>query len=173
MILSVSTLICLYLLNSNSINEKKSESKMKGKQFNFFKNIKSKRKLEIKSLSRRKLSNDDESSFDASEEFCSSASDELNQYYITGDSSKLDIDDEPIKCTVNDKNFMENLSVMARDYLFDETEKDDSENSKINEFTTFDSERSTLLNAFFIISLSGVLYYIICLINACCNCCCC
>lgn len=171
--LSVSTLICLCLLNSNSINEKKSEAKMKGKQFNFFKNIKSKRKLEIKSLSRRKLSNDDESSFDASEEFCSNASDELNQYYISGDSSKLDIDDEPIKCTVNDKNFMENLSVMARDYLFDETEKDDSENSKINEFTTFDSERSTLLNAFFIISLSGVLYYIICLINACCNCCCC
>ena len=81
MILSVSTLICLYLPNTNSINEKKSKAKMKGKQFNFFKNIKSKRKLEIKSLSRRKLSNDDESSFDASEEFCSSASDELNQYY--------------------------------------------------------------------------------------------
>ncbi len=28
MILSVSTLICLYLINSNSINEKKSEAKM-------------------------------------------------------------------------------------------------------------------------------------------------
>ncbi len=78
----------LLIFNSNHINQQKAQIKLSKEQDNFFKSF----------ISKRQLSETD----DKVGEVCSRGSEELNDYYNTGDPSKIDLDNGPIKC--EDKN---------------------------------------------------------------------
>ena len=81
------------ILNSNHVNNQRKEAHLN----------KEKNELFTKIIKGRMLSSQENS---ATEEICSRASDDLNEYYKTGDLSKIDLDDDAIECEDKDKSYM-------------------------------------------------------------------
>ena len=79
-------------------------------------------------LNLRKLSNENPKT----EEVCSRASDDLNDYYKTGDLSKIDIDDDEIECEDKDKSYFKALLSIVRTALDDTEENSNSVDPESN-----------------------------------------
>ena len=161
-------LISLFMLKSKNLNANKLEFKLKRAKNSFFRKKIPKgelEKLEALPFLGRILSNEDENLYDGSKEFCLSASNKLNQYYITGDSSELDIDNSPINYNNESKNYISSLVSNARDYLF--------KSGDYNEFSRLDLGLSNSIIPSYIVPLISILWYFICYANACRTCCCC
>ena len=59
------------------------------------------------------------------EEVCSRASDDLKEYYQTGDPSKIDLDNEAIECKDKDKSYMKALIDLVKSYVGDDDDGND------------------------------------------------
>ena len=130
-IFHVYALVPLFTLNSNTENGKTFQLKLNKEKLGFFQIINNKRNLEEKIQPNDVLSNDN------SEKFCSGASKKLKQYYITGDSSKLGIDNDPINPPDRD-NFIGHKLADVSNYLFGSYDQYNSEEDNENtEYLTF------------------------------------
>ena len=119
-------LASLMILNSNKVNNQRASVKLaKEKEQSFYK-IAKLRKLE-----------DNENT----KEICARASDDLNNYYKTGDLSKIDLDNDPIKCEDADKGYMKALIDLVREYAEDDDENDDPNETLRNLGGDLDTEK--------------------------------
>ena len=115
-------LASLMIWNSNHVNNQKELFKLNAHTDEIFSSIIRTRKLE-----------DNENT----KEVCSRASDDLNEYYKTGDLSKIDLDDKPIECEDEDKSYMQTLIDLVKGLTGDEPDspisnQDSNENEGTN-----------------------------------------
>ena len=162
---------CILMLNSNYINKKRDLIKLDKEREVLFNNL----------IQQRQLSEDTSSSTD---EICSRASKDLNEYYETADLSKIDLDEGPIKAEDKDEGYMKALIKIVRSFADegDEEEDDegeddsdsDSSSSKISKENLIEYGKRILpMLVFLIIGILSIIGWIICCFCTCCNCCCC
>ena len=158
-------LASLMILNSNNVNIQKQELKSQKEREEFF----------SKMIKIRKLSGGNSNT----EEVCSRADDDLIDYYKTGDLSKIDLDDEPIKCEDKDKSYMKTLIDIVRE-MSDDSSSNAVDGSRLRNLGSLDTNKLVdylmrtlpflIFLAFGVLSIFG---WIICCICCCCDCCCC
>ena len=130
-------------------------------------------------LNLRKLSNENPKT----EEVCSRASDDLNDYYKTGDLSKIDIDDYEIECEDKDKSYMKNLIEIVKGLANDKTTSTgdgNSDGTRLRNLASIDKDklidylmRTLPFLIFLVFGILAIFGWIICGICCCCDCCCC
>ena len=153
-------LLLLFLSNINSINLSKSK-----KRNLINNNILSQRKLDeiLKSANGNEI-------IYKSDQICSSISEELKQYYSTGDLSQLDLD----KNIISSNDITETLISFAQNNIYKDSYSlygTGYEKTEINIQEILFLFKYVIL--FLIISfISLVLWFVFCC-NVCCNCCCC
>ena len=162
-------LASLMILNSNYVNNQRQEIKSKQQSEEFFTEM----------LNLRKLSNENPKT----EEVCSRASDDLNDYYKTGDLSKIDIDDDEIECEDKDKSYMKNLIEIVKGLANDKTTSTGDGNSdgrRLRNLASVDKDklidylmRTLPFLIFLVFGILSIFGWIICGICCCCDCCCC
>ena len=114
-------LTTLMILNSNNVNEAKALQKENERANALFSRIISIRNLE-ESIST--LNHDD------SDAVCARGSKELNEYYKTGDLSKIDLDDEGIKSEEKDQSYMKALRAIVKKFVDgDDKEEEEDDNT--------------------------------------------
>ena len=110
------------------------------------------------------------SNIDYSQKVCSKASDDLNEFYATGDFSKIGLEDDRIKCDDKEATYLQNLINLvnhARDKEGVELEGSLEDSAK-------DYAMHYLAMAVFLtFGLLAIFGWIICCFCWCCNCCCC
>ena len=110
------------------------------------------------------------SNIDYSQKVCSKASDDLNEFYATGDFSKIGLEDDRIKCDDKEATYLQNLINLvnhARDKECVELEGSLEDSAK-------DYAMHYLAMAVFLtFGLLAIFGWIICCFCWCCNCCCC
>ena len=158
-------LASLMILNSNNVNYQKQELKSQKEKEEFFSEM----------IKIRKLSGGNSNT----EEVCSRADDDLIDYYKTGDLSKIDLDDEPIKCEDKDKSYMKTLIDIVRE-MSDDSSSNAVDGSRLRNLGSLDTNKLVdylmRILPFLIFLVFGVLSifgWIICCICCCCDCCCC
>ena len=168
------------VLNSNSVNEEKLKIQKNIEDQAFFNRIISKRKLAENGYSSE------------TEEVCSLASEELQEYYNTSDLSKIDLDNGAIKCEDKDKDYMKALINIVKSLIEGDDEDDNEGGNPINDVSGYpegglrnllDSEtteniktygsRIFPLLVFAVLSLLCIIGWVICCFCTCCKCCCC
>ena len=157
-------LASLMILNSNNVNNQRALLKLAEENGKTFSDIAKLRKLEDSQSTK---------------EICSRASDKLNEYYKTGDLSKIDLDKEPIKCEDQDKSYMKALIDLVRDYVGNDDDpepqenlrnlKEDIDTEKLKEYIM----RVIPFATFAVIGILSIFGWIGCCIFCCCDCCCC
>ena len=167
----------ILILNSLYVNKKR----------DFLKQEKEKDILFNRIIQRRKLSESSENNTDI-EEVCSRASDDLNEYYKTGDLSKIDLEEGAIKCEDKDKPYMKALinivESLSDDKDEDEDEDDGHEGNGLSGLRNLEDEidkedlieygkRLLPIIVFLAFGLLGIIGWIVCCFCCCCNCCCC
>ena len=172
----------IMIFNSNHVNYNRNLAKLNKEKGELFDNIISKRKLSTQNYA---------------EEICSRASDELNEYYRTGNSDKLDIDlNTGIECKDKDKSYFKALLSIVRTALDDTEENSNSVDPESNGGGVAPGGRRNLRNlggvgevdqndiidylmgflamgVFLVFGLLSIFGWIFCCICCCCNCCCC
>ena len=118
-------LASLMILNSNNVNNQKQELKSLKQSEEFFSEM----------MKIRKLSNGNSNT----EEVCSRADDDLNDYYKTGDLSKIDLDNDPIKCEDKDKSYMKALIDIVREMADDSSDSEDA--SRLRNLGSLDTNK--------------------------------
>ena len=152
------------ILNSNNVNNQRASLKLAEENGKTFSDIAKLRKLEDSQSTK---------------EICSRASDKLNEYYKTGELSKIDLDNEPIKCEDQDKSYMKALIDLVRDYVGNDDDpepqenlrnlKEDIDTEKLKEYIM----RVIPFATFAVIGILSIFGWIGCCIFCCCDCCCC
>lgn len=159
-------LASLMILNSNKVNNQRASVKLaKEKEQSFYK-IAKLRKLE-----------DNENT----KEICARASDDLNNYYKTGDLSKIDLDNDPIKCEDADKSYIKALIDLVREYAEDDDDQNDDPNETLRNLGgDLDTEkvkeyipRIIPFAVFAVFGILSIFGWIGCCVSCCCDCCCC
>ena len=160
------------ILNSNHVNNQRKEAHLN----------KEKNELFTKIIKGRMLSSQENS---ATEEICSRASDDLNEYYKTGDLSKIDLDDDAIECEDKDKSYMKALIEVVRSLIDGDDNSNDDDNGDGDDGTLRnlkEIDKDNLIEylmrvlpfiiflAFGILAIFG---WIVCCFCCCCDCCCC
>ena len=160
------------ILNSNNVNNQIKEAHLN----------KEKNELFTKIIKGRMLSSQENS---ATEEICSRASDDLNEYYKTGDLSKIDLDDDAIECEDKDKSYMKALIEVVRSLIDGDDNSNDDDNGDGDDGTLRnlkEIDKDNLIEylmrvlpfiiflAFGILAIFG---WIVCCFCCCCDCCCC
>ena len=154
----------LLIFNSNHINQQKAKIKLSKEQDNFFKSL----------ISKRQLSETD----DKVGEVCSRGSEELNDYYKTGDPSKIDLDNGPIKCEDKNEDYMQALINLVRSMADGGDDKDENQLRELLEDEDTENIKTYATRIFPMVVFLGIgvlsiIGYIVCWISCCCNCCCC
>ena len=115
-----------------------------------------------------------------SEEVCSRASDDLKEYYKTGDLSKIDLENQEIECEDKDKTYMQALIDLVKEYIDSDGDEEDSDDTLRNLEGDIDTNkiidygmRILPMLIFLVISFLSIFGWIICCICTCCDCCCC
>ena len=159
-------LVSAMILNSNNVNNQREAIKSEKRSEELFSKL----------IYKRKLENTNENT----EEVCSRASDDLNEYYQTGDLSKIDLDDKPIKCEDEDKSYMQTLIDLVREYADDSSNEVSNDNTLRNLKGDLDKDklidylkRTLPFLIFLVFSILSIFGWIICCICTCCDCCCC
>ena len=180
MILLSCLLATFMIVNSNYVNYNRDLEKLNKEKGELFDNIINIRKLSSKNYS---------------EEICTRASDDLNEYYQTGDLSKIDIDDGSIDCKDKDQTYMAALISIVRTMLDDSEENEnsspvtppDSGNSgtrrnlrNLGGFSDIEKQditdyamRLLAMLVFIVFGIFSIFGWIFCCICCCCDCCCC
>ena len=154
----LSCLLCMiFIINSNRVNKGRFLDKLNQVKKGLYENIKTLRNLQ-------------DISIDYTTQVCSKASDDLNEYYKTGDKSKIDIDSDEITCEDKDKPYMQNLIAAVRSINGDD---DNGEGKSIQETGIDYGMRFIPMLIFALFGLLGIFGWLICCVCACCNCCCC
>ena len=159
-------LVSVMILNSNNVNNQREAIKSEKRSEELFSKL----------VYKRELENTNENT----EEVCSRASDDLNKYYQTGDLSKIDLDDKPIKCEDEDKSYMQTLIDLVREYADDSSNDVSNDNTLRNLKGDLDIDklidylmRTLPFLIFLAFSILSIFGWIICCICSCYDCCCC
>ena len=170
-IILLSCLLATFMIiNSNYVNYNRDLEKLNKEKGELFDNIINIRKLSSKNYS---------------EEICTRASDDLNEYYQTGDLSKIDIDDGSIESKDKDQTYMAALISIVRTMLDDSEENGNSSpvNTNLRNLGGFsDIEKQDITDyamrllamlVFIVFGIFSIFGWIFCCICCCCDCCCC
>lgn len=161
----LSCLLCsVLIINSNYVNEQRSKKKLNTQNNKLFNDVISLRKLEPQSNSD-------------TDEVCSRGSDDLIEYYKTGDLSLIDLDEDPIKCDDKDADYMKALRGLMRnlvgggddDERLRNLDEGESDTDNIKQYIN----RVIPMLFFLVIGVLSIFGWIGCCISACCDCCCC
>ena len=161
----LSCLLCsVLIINSNYVNEQRSKKKLNTQNNKLFNDVISLRKLEPQSNSD-------------TDEVCSRGSDDLIEYYKTGDLSLIDLDEDPIKCDDKDADYMKALRGLMRnlvgggddDERLRNLDEGESDTDNIKQYIN----RVIPMLFFLVIGVLSFFGWIGCCISACCDCCCC
>ena len=109
---------CLLTFNSNYINEQKATMKLNKEKSELFDRIISKRRLQ-------EIEEGDEDVIYLTSEVCSHSSDDLKEYYQSGDLTKIDLEPGLIECKDKDNKYVKALIGVLEGFIKDE---DSSEN---------------------------------------------
>ena len=112
---------CLLTFNSNYINEQKATMKLNKEKSELFDRIISKRSLE-------EIEEEDEDVIYLTSEVCSHSSDDLKEYYQTGDLTKIDLKPGLIECKDKDNKYVKALIGVIEGFIKDDDDDDTSEN---------------------------------------------
>ena len=163
----LSCLLCsVLILNSNYVNEQRSKKKLNIQGNKIFDDVISLRKLEPQGNSD-------------SDEVCSRGSDDLIEYYKTGDLSLIDLDNEPIKCDDKDADYMKALRGLMRNLIGGD---DDANGDRLRNLDEGDSTKDNIMQylnrvlpmaVFLVIGVLSIFGWIACCFFNCYDCCCC
>ena len=104
---------CILMLNSNYVNKNREMIRLDKEREVLFNHL----------IQQRQLSEDSSST----DEICSRASKDLNEYYETADLSKIDLEDGPIKAEDKNEGYMKALINIVRT-MADDSEEDSNPN---------------------------------------------
>ena len=166
-IILLSCLLSTMLIkNSNMVNNNRAQKKLNQEKTELFNKIVYGRMLS------GTVSNPN------TEEVCSRASDDLKEYYQTGDPSKIDLDNEAIECKDKDKSYMKALIDLVKSYVGDDDDGNDDrlrnlggeiDTDKVKEY----GMRVLAMAVFLVIGILSIFGWIVCCFCTCCDCCCC
>ena len=172
-IILISCLLCsILVVNSNSVNKNRDLAKLNKQKEELFDSIIQRRILQSKNYS---------------EDVCSRASDDLIEYYKTGDLSKIDIDGSgSIECKNKDSGYMKALISIVRavsgDDKEDSNDVDDTgyrdrlrnlEDLNTDDLLDYSLDRILPMAVFLVFGILGFIGWIVCCFCCCFNCCCC
>ena len=186
---------CLLTFNSNYINEQKATMKLNKEKSELFDRIISKRRLQ-------EIQEGDEDVIYLTSEVCSHSSDDLKEYYQSGDLTKIDLEPGLIECKDKDNKYVKALIGVLEGFIKDEdssenpnTIPNNNDNNSGNDdgANPEDRERLRLLSldeegkenikiyvdrilpmaVFLGIGILCIIGWLVCCFASCCNCCCC
>ena len=165
----------LAVLNSNFVNSHKNQIMLNNEKKQFFDRIISKRYLQEDSDKREIKSKND------TDKVCEKGSQELRDYYKTGDFSKIGIKDDPITCKEKDKEYMKALKKIVKKYIgggkgkrnLQENTNESNKDDDITESFINYGKHIIPLIIFLVIGILCIPGWLICCFCCCCNCCCC
>jgi len=152
------------IFNSNHVNEQRAKERLDKEMSENYKEIMSLRRLQGNRNS---------------DKVCSKGSDDLIEYYKTGDLSLIDLEEGAIKCEDKDASYMKALRGLARKLLGD---SDESSDNTLRNLDEGDSTKDNLMQyldrilpmaVFLVIGILSIFGWIGCCICNCCDCCCC
>ena len=112
-------LSCLLILNSNFVNKKRSISEINREKTKLFNKIILNRKLE-----------GEEEPLEDSDKVCKRGSEELVEYYASGDLNKIGLDDKPIECKEKGKDYFDALINIIKQCVGNDDDDDDEGGSQ-------------------------------------------
>ena len=173
----------LLILNSNYVNSQRAKEKLNQEKSKLFDQIISSRHLQENEGDEKPLSKSDK--------VCKKGSKELVSYYETGDLSKINLDEEAIKCEEKGKPYFEallNIVKSLTDGGDGETDNGnqsegnhEGENTRRNlieigeiqdDLTSYVKHLIGIL-IFLVIGVLSLPGWLVCCFCTCCNCCCC
>ena len=167
-------LATLMIINSNNVNKDRALMKENVEKDGLFRKI-----IGGRLLSERNL---EVNNHENSEKVCSKGSDDLIDYYKTGDPSKIGLDDDDIKCEDKDTDYMKALIDLVRNNLGNNKKNTDTpENLRMIEEESSDDKDNIIkygmrilpMVIFLVIGVFSIFGWIACCICNCCDCCCC
>jgi hypothetical protein len=167
-------LATLMIINSNNVNKDRALMKENMEKDGLFRKI-----IGGRLLSERNL---EVNNHENSEKVCSKGSDDLIDYYKTGDPSKIGLDDDDIKCEDKDSDYMKALMDLVRNNIGDNNQNTEpSENLRMIEEESSDDKDNIIkygmrilpMVIFLVIGILSIFGWIACCICNCCDCCCC
>ena len=131
-ILILGCLLCpLLISNSNRVNRQRAEEKLNEEKSRLFNKIISGRYLEGEEKEKEKeKEEEEEEKSNGTEEVCKRGSDELNNYYKTGNLDEIKLKDGPIKSEDKDKDYMKALINIIKTYMKGDGNEDDDKKSE-------------------------------------------
>ena len=162
----------LLILNSNYVNEKRATLKLNEEKSKLFDEIIAGRHLQGQN-----------SPFD---KVCAKGSEDLVEYYKTGELEKIGLEDGPIKA--EKETYLTALINIIKTFTGEDESKDSegdvtsSGEGTLRNLQSLDAVQDDLVNyvkhllpilAFFVIAILAIPGWIICCFCCCCNCCCC
>ena len=169
MILLSCLLAAFMIINSNNVNYNRDLAKLNKEKGELFDRI----------INTRRLSSSSSQTYSA--EICARGSDDLKEYYQTGDPKIIDIDpNEGIKCEDKDKTYMKALINIVRT-MADDTEENGRRNLRnLGGVSDIDQQdltdygmRFLPMAVFLVFGILSIFGWIFCCICCCCDCCCC
>ena len=158
----------ILVINSNYVNKNRDVVRLNKQKEELFDSIIQRRNLQSKNYS---------------EEVCSRASDDLIEYYKTGDLSKIDIDGSgSIECKNKDSGYMKALISIVRAVSGDDKEDSNDvdgdrlrnlEDLNTDDVLDYSLDRILPMAVFLAFGILGFIGWIVCCFCCCCNCCCC
>ena len=181
----------LLIINSNYVNDQRAKEKLYKEKSQLFDQIIMKRYLQ-----------EQEQPKDSTDEICKRGTQDLIDYYKTGNLETIDLKDEKIKCEDKDKDYINALINLIKKFAGGQGEGDENDdNSEGNpedtppsgadgwgrrnlegESMSIDEMQDDLMSygmhilpilAFLVIAILCIPGYLICCFCCCCNCCCC
>ena len=124
-ILILGCFLCpLLISNSNRVNRQRAEEKLNEEKSRLFNKIISGRYLEGEEKEK------EEEKSNGTDEVCKRGSDELNNYYKTGNLDEIKLKDEPIKSEDKDKDYMKAIINIIKTYMKGDGNEDDDKKSE-------------------------------------------
>ena len=170
---------CLLTFNSNYINEQKATMKLNKEKSELFDRIISKRRLQ-------EIEEGDEDVIYLTSEVCSHSSDDLKEYYQSGDLTKIDLEPGLIECKDKDNKYVKALIGVLEGFIKDEDGGNNDGNPEDRErlrLLSLDEEgkenikiyvdRILPMAVFLGIGILCIIGWLVCCFASCCNCCCC
>ena len=182
----------LLIINSNYVNDQRAKAKLYKEKSQLFDQIMMKRYLQ-----------EQEQPKNPTDEICKRGTQDLIDYYKTGNLETIDLKDEKIKCEDKDKDYINALINLIKKFAGGQGKGDDNEeNPEENpegtpvdpphdggdrrnlegESMSIDEMQDDLMSygmhilpilAFLVIAILCIPGYLICCFCCCCNCCCC
>ena len=127
-ILILGCFLCpLLISNSNRVNRQRAEEKLNEEKSRLFNKIISGRYLEGDEKEKEK---EEEEKSNGTDEVCKRGSDELNNYYKTGNLDEIKLKEGPIKSEDKDKDYMKALINIIKTYMKGDGNEDDDKKSE-------------------------------------------